>query len=219
MRTGASSAANPTTASSFTLTKCGFRHLPGSHGPSLPVRNGGRVSQGPWLTASRRDGRAARTSDEAWRPHANEVAAQRAHLSLSPAAPDNGTALREEAVAWYAAAGRRPPDRWPNPFAPPGLLPDWSDADRAVLAEVLAGLARESARLALIRRFALCPAPITGDRGCRCLQAQLRRKLLGADAASMPETGGNEARRPANDSLPARAMRYVAAFAVYEMHR
>jgi len=45
---------------------------------------------------------------------------------------------REEAVAWYAAAVRTYPDRWSNQAALPGLLPDWSEADRAVLAEVLA---------------------------------------------------------------------------------
>ena len=44
---------------------------------------------------------------------------------------------RQEAVAWYAAAVRTYPDRWSNPSALPGLLPDWSEADRAVLAEVL----------------------------------------------------------------------------------
>lgn len=45
---------------------------------------------------------------------------------------------RREAVAWYAAAVRTYPDRWSNPAALPGLLPDWSEADRATLAEVLA---------------------------------------------------------------------------------
>lgn len=44
----------------------------------------------------------------------------------------------EEAVAWYAAAVRTWPDRWPDAAALPALLPDWSDADRATLAEVLA---------------------------------------------------------------------------------
>ncbi|TYT26379.1 tetratricopeptide repeat protein [Luteimonas viscosa] len=44
---------------------------------------------------------------------------------------------RDEAVAWYAAAVRTYPDRWSNPAALPGLLPDWSEADRATLAEVL----------------------------------------------------------------------------------
>ncbi|MDH5833354.1 tetratricopeptide repeat protein [Luteimonas kalidii] len=45
---------------------------------------------------------------------------------------------RDEAVAWYAAAVRTYPDRWSNPAALPGLLPDWNEADRATLAEVLA---------------------------------------------------------------------------------
>ena len=45
---------------------------------------------------------------------------------------------REEAVTWYAAAVRTYPDRWTNPAALAGLLPDWSDEDRATLAEVLA---------------------------------------------------------------------------------
>jgi len=45
---------------------------------------------------------------------------------------------RDEAVAWYAAAVRTWPDRWTDPSALPGLLPDWSEADRATLAEVLA---------------------------------------------------------------------------------
>lgn len=45
---------------------------------------------------------------------------------------------RDEAVAWYAAAVRTYPDRWTSPDALPGLLPDWSDEDRATLAEVLA---------------------------------------------------------------------------------
>lgn len=45
---------------------------------------------------------------------------------------------REEAVAWYAAAVRTWPDRWSDPDALDGLLPEWSAGDRAVLAEVLA---------------------------------------------------------------------------------
>lgn len=45
---------------------------------------------------------------------------------------------REEAVAWYAAAVRTWPDRWSDASALAGLLPDWSEADRARLAEVLA---------------------------------------------------------------------------------
>lgn len=45
---------------------------------------------------------------------------------------------RQEAVAWYAAAVRTWPDRWSSPDVLPGLLPDWSDEDRATLAQVLA---------------------------------------------------------------------------------
>ena len=45
---------------------------------------------------------------------------------------------RQEAVAWYAAAVRTYPDRWSDPAALPALLPDWTEADRAVLAGVLA---------------------------------------------------------------------------------
>lgn len=44
----------------------------------------------------------------------------------------------EEAVAWYAAAVRTWPDRWTDAGALAGLLPDWSEEDRATLAEVLA---------------------------------------------------------------------------------
>ncbi|MDH5828978.1 tetratricopeptide repeat protein [Luteimonas sp. M1R5S18] len=45
---------------------------------------------------------------------------------------------RDEAVAWYAAAVRTYPDRWSNPAALPALLPDWTEADRTTLAEVVA---------------------------------------------------------------------------------
>lgn len=45
---------------------------------------------------------------------------------------------REEAVAWYAAAIRTWPDRWTNPAALAGLLPDWREDDRATLVDVLA---------------------------------------------------------------------------------
>jgi tetratricopeptide (TPR) repeat protein len=45
---------------------------------------------------------------------------------------------REEAVAWYAAAVRTWPDRWSSAASLPALLPDWSEEDRAILAEVLA---------------------------------------------------------------------------------
>ena len=43
---------------------------------------------------------------------------------------------REEAVAWYAAAVRTEPQLWNDPANFPQLLPQWSEADRARLAEV-----------------------------------------------------------------------------------
>lgn len=45
---------------------------------------------------------------------------------------------KPEAVVWYAAAVRTWPDRWGDAGNLPRLLPDWSDAERATLAEVLA---------------------------------------------------------------------------------
>lgn len=45
---------------------------------------------------------------------------------------------KSEAVEWYAAAVRTYPDQWSNPAALPNLLPGWSEADRAVLRDVLA---------------------------------------------------------------------------------
>lgn len=45
---------------------------------------------------------------------------------------------KAEAVAWYAAAVRTHPQRWSDPAQLPALLPDWRDADRAILADVLA---------------------------------------------------------------------------------
>ena len=48
---------------------------------------------------------------------------------------------REEAVAWYAAAVRTEPVRWRDPANLPALLPDWSEEDRAKLAEVAAAWA------------------------------------------------------------------------------
>lgn len=44
---------------------------------------------------------------------------------------------REEAVRWYAAAVRTEPGLWQAPDLE-RLLPDWSEADRAILAEVFA---------------------------------------------------------------------------------
>ena len=44
---------------------------------------------------------------------------------------------REEAVRWYAAAVRTEPQQWRAPDLEQ-LLPDWSAADRAILAEVAA---------------------------------------------------------------------------------
>ena len=43
---------------------------------------------------------------------------------------------KREAVQWYAAAVRTEPLQWTNPALLPTLLPEWSEADRAVLAEV-----------------------------------------------------------------------------------
>lgn len=45
---------------------------------------------------------------------------------------------KPEAIAWYAAAVRTYPDRWAYEASLPGLLPDWSEEDRATLSEVLA---------------------------------------------------------------------------------
>lgn len=45
---------------------------------------------------------------------------------------------RAEAVAWFAAAVRTHPDRWPYAANLPALLPDWRPAERATLAEVQA---------------------------------------------------------------------------------
>lgn len=42
---------------------------------------------------------------------------------------------QREAVDWYAAAVRTWPDRWSNPDLA-ALLPEWTDAERAVLTEV-----------------------------------------------------------------------------------
>ncbi len=43
---------------------------------------------------------------------------------------------KDEAVRWYAAAVRTEPTRWRSAANFPGLLPDWTDAERATLAEV-----------------------------------------------------------------------------------
>ncbi|MGQ4660839.1 tetratricopeptide repeat protein [Lysobacter sp. F6437] len=43
---------------------------------------------------------------------------------------------KAEAVQWYAAAVRTRPDRWRVRDQFSGLLPDWRDEDRAILAEV-----------------------------------------------------------------------------------
>lgn len=44
---------------------------------------------------------------------------------------------KPEAIAWYAAAVRTWPNRWAHEASLPTLLPDWNEADRATLAEVL----------------------------------------------------------------------------------
>lgn len=51
------------------------------------------------------------------------------------------TGRRAEAVAWFAAAVRTYPDRWPYPANLPSLLPDWRQDERATLAEVQAAWA------------------------------------------------------------------------------
>lgn len=43
---------------------------------------------------------------------------------------------KREAVEWYAAAVRTEPQQWTNPALFPALLPDWTEADRAVLRDV-----------------------------------------------------------------------------------
>lgn len=45
---------------------------------------------------------------------------------------------REEAVKWYAAAVRTEPSQWRDATQYPALLPDWTDEERRVLAEILA---------------------------------------------------------------------------------
>lgn len=45
---------------------------------------------------------------------------------------------RDEAVRWYAAAVRTEPAMWGDPARYPALLPDWTAAERATLAEVFA---------------------------------------------------------------------------------
>lgn len=44
---------------------------------------------------------------------------------------------RDEAVSWYAAAVRTEPEQWNNAANFPQLLPQWTDEERAILAEVL----------------------------------------------------------------------------------
>jgi len=48
------------------------------------------------------------------------------------------TDRRDEAVRWYAAAVRTEPTLWNDPARYPTLLPDWTPAERATLAEVFA---------------------------------------------------------------------------------
>lgn len=50
---------------------------------------------------------------------------------------------RDEAVAWFAAAVRTYPDRWPDAAHWPALLPGWRDDERATLAEVRAAWAED----------------------------------------------------------------------------
>lgn len=48
------------------------------------------------------------------------------------------TGRKAEAVKWYAAAVRTEPMQWGSAANFPTLLPDWRDAERAILAEVQA---------------------------------------------------------------------------------
>ncbi len=50
---------------------------------------------------------------------------------------------KPEAVRWYAAAVRTEPALWSDPARLPALLPDWTQADRDILAEVLAAWAQD----------------------------------------------------------------------------
>ncbi|WP_058836692.1 tetratricopeptide repeat protein [Luteimonas abyssi] len=50
---------------------------------------------------------------------------------------------RDEAVAWFAAAVRTHPDRWPSIANFPALLPGWRDDERATLADVHAAWAAD----------------------------------------------------------------------------
>jgi len=45
---------------------------------------------------------------------------------------------KDEALQWYGAAVRTEPQQWNNAGRLASLLPDWSDAERATLAEVQA---------------------------------------------------------------------------------
>jgi len=49
---------------------------------------------------------------------------------------------KDEAVQWYAAAVRTEPDQWRTANRYPALLPDWTDGERATLAEVQAAWAQ-----------------------------------------------------------------------------
>ena len=50
---------------------------------------------------------------------------------------------KEEAVQWYAAAVRSEPQLWNTTAQFARLLPDWRDAERAVLTEVQAAWAAD----------------------------------------------------------------------------
>lgn len=45
---------------------------------------------------------------------------------------------KEEAINWYAAAVRTWPDKWGDPSALASVLPEWTDEERATLAEAAA---------------------------------------------------------------------------------
>ena len=78
---------------------------------------------------------------EQWAPL---VSARRSNASWVPPTLALGlwtAGRKDEAVAWYAAAVRTEPQLWRDPANFSRLLPDWREAERAVLAEVQAAWA------------------------------------------------------------------------------
>ena len=87
-----------------------------------------------------------RSGDHAGALEAWSQALQLTRLSPSWAPPTLAIGLwqsgrRDEAVAWYAAAVRTEPQDWSDAGNHVRLLPDWSDAERTVLAQVHAAWA------------------------------------------------------------------------------